>query len=118
MFDLILLGCGPDGHTCSLFPGHPLLLETEAWILSISDSPKPPPKRITFSVPVASHGIKIAFVTTGASKKDALKKIFDTEEGHSLPSGLINKLAGERVTWFVDDSAAEGLIYPRTKGII
>jgi 6-phosphogluconolactonase len=118
MFDLILLGCGPDGHTCSLFPGHPLLLENEAWILSIADSPKPPPGRITFSLPVASHGIKIAFVATGAGKKDILKKIFDTEEGAELPSGRINKLAGERVTWFVDDPAVEGVIYPRTKGIL
>jgi 6-phosphogluconolactonase len=117
MFDLILLGCGPDGHTCSLFPGHPLLLENEAWILSITDSPKPPSNRITFSLPVASHGIKIAFVATGAGKKDILKKIFDTEEGqNTLPSGMINQRAGERVTWFVDDAAVEGLVYPRTKG--
>jgi len=116
MFDLILLGCGPDGHTCSLFPGSPLLRDTEAWILSISDSPKPPPKRITFSLPVASHGIKIAFVATGAGKKDILKKIFDTDEGHSLPSGLINDLAQDRVTWFTDAPAVEGVAFPTQKG--
>lgn len=116
MFDLILLGCGPDGHTCSLFPGSPLLRETDAWILSISDSPKPPPKRITFSLPVTSHGIKIAFVATGAGKKEILKKIFDTDEGHSLPSGLINDLAQDRVTWFTDEPAVEGLAFPTRKG--
>jgi 6-phosphogluconolactonase len=116
MFDLILLGCGPDGHTCSLFPGSELLRRTDAWILSISDSPKPPPKRITFSLPVASHGIKIAFVATGAGKKDILKKIFDTEEGHSLPSGLINDFAQERVSWFTDAAAIEGVSFPARKG--
>jgi len=116
MFDLILLGCGPDGHTCSLFPGSPLLRETEAWILPISDSPKPPPKRITFSLPVASHGIKIAFVAAGAGKKDILKKIFDTEEGHSLPSGLINDFAQDRVTWFTDLAAVEGVQFPVRSG--
>jgi 6-phosphogluconolactonase len=116
MFDLILLGCGPDGHTCSLFPGSPLLRESEAWILSISDSPKPPPKRITFSLPVASHGIKIAFVATGEGKKDILKKIFDTDEGHSLPSGLINGLAQDRVTWFTDAPAVEGISFPTRRG--
>jgi 6-phosphogluconolactonase len=116
MFDLVLLGCGPDGHTCSLFPGSPLLLESEAWILPVVDSPKPPPRRITFSIPVASHGIKIAFVTTGAGKKDILKKIFDSDEGHSLPAGLINKLAQDRVSWFTDHAAVEGVSYPVRKG--
>jgi 6-phosphogluconolactonase len=116
MFDLILLGCGPDGHTCSLFPGSPLLRDTDAWILSISDSPKPPPKRITFSLPVVSHGIKIAFVATGAGKKDIIKKIFDTDDGHSLPSGLINGLAQDRVTWFTDAPAVEGVVFPTRRG--
>jgi len=116
MFDLLLLGCGPDGHTCSLFPGSPLLREDSAWVLPISDSPKPPPKRITLSLPVASHGIKIGFVATGAGKKDIMKQIFDTEEGRQLPCGLINGYAQERVSWFVDNAAIEGLALPARRG--
>ncbi|KAJ4293074.1 suppressor of los1-1 [Kalmusia sp. IMI 367209] len=116
MFDLLLLGCGPDGHTCSLFPGSPLLRETEAWVLKIEDSPKPPPKRITLSLPVATHGIKIAFVATGGGKKDIMKQIFDKDEGRELPCGLVNAQAQERVSWFVDYPAIEGVSFPARRG--
>lgn len=113
IFDLILLGCGPDGHTCSLFPGHPLLRETDAWVSAIEDSPKPPPRRITLTLPVLTHATKIAFVATGGGKKEVLKKIFETEEGRSLPCGLVNEGAGEKVSWFVDDAAVDGVSFPR-----
>jgi 6-phosphogluconolactonase len=118
MFDLLLLGCGPDGHTCSLFPGSPLLRETEAWILKIEDSPKPPPKRITLSLPVVSHGIKIAFVATGGGKKEIMKDIFDKDEGRELPCGLVNAQAQERVSWFVDYPAIEGVSFPARRGLL
>ncbi|KAL3423670.1 6-phosphogluconolactonase [Phlyctema vagabunda] len=111
IFDLLLLGCGPDGHTCSLFPGHALLRETDAWVAPIEDSPKPPPKRITLSLPVVTHGVKIAFVATGGGKKEIMKKIF--EEGAGLPCALVNEGAGERCSWFVDNPAVEGVSFPR-----
>ena len=112
-FDLLLLGCGPDGHTCSLFPNHELLRESDAWVAAIEDSPKPPSKRITLSLPVVIHSIKIAFVATGQGKQGILKKILDTEEGRSLPCGLINEGGGEKVSWFTDSQAVDGVGYPR-----
>lgn len=117
IFDLILLGCGPDGHTCSLFPNHELLRETTAWVAAIEDSPKPPPRRITLTLPVVTHGTKIAFVATGGGKKDILKAILDSEDGPNLPCGLVNAGAGERVSWFTDASAVEGVGFPR-RGIL
>lgn len=113
VFDLILLGCGPDGHTCSLFPGHDLLREKDAWVAAESNSPKPPPKRITLTLPVVTSAINIAFVATGAGKKDIMRAIFDTEEGRSLPSALVNQGGGEKVCWFTDHAAVDGVSFPR-----
>jgi 6-phosphogluconolactonase len=113
VFDLLLLGCGPDGHTCSLFPDHELLRETDSWVAPIADSPKPPPKRITLTLPVVTHALKIAFVATGGGKKEIMRQIFDTEEGRSLPCGLVNAQAGDKVSWFTDVNAVEGVGFPR-----
>ena len=113
LFDLLLLGCGPDGHTCSLFPNHELLRESDAWVAPIEDSPKPPAKRITLTLPVVTHGIKIAFVATGEGKKQILKQILDTDEGRDLPCGLVNEGGADRVSWFTDSSAVEGVGFPR-----
>ncbi|KAI1180108.1 nagb/rpia/CoA transferase-like protein [Nemania sp. FL0916] len=111
IFDLLLLGSGPDGHTCSLFPGHPLLRETDAWVAPIDDSPKPPPKRITLTLPVVTHAVRIAFVATGAGKKEIMKEIF--EAGNGLPCALVNEAAGDRCSWFTDNAAVEGVQFPR-----
>lgn len=111
IFDLLLLGCGPDGHTCSLFPGHALLRESDAWVAPIVDSPKPPAKRITLTLPVVAHAVKLAFVATGGGKKEIMKKIF--EEGAGLPCALVNEQTGERCSWFVDNAAVEGVAFPR-----
>ncbi|KAL6809198.1 glucosamine-6-phosphate isomerases/6-phosphogluconolactonase domain-containing protein [Trichoderma sp. SZMC 28013] len=111
IFDLLLLGCGPDGHTCSLFPGHELLREADAWVAPIEDSPKPPPKRITLTLPVVTHAVRVAFVATGAGKKDIMKQIFDA--GAGLPCALVNEAAGDRCSWFVDEPAIEGVSFPR-----
>lgn len=111
IFDLLLLGCGPDGHTCSLFPGHELLRETSAWVAPIEDSPKPPPKRITLTLPVVTHSVRVAFVATGAGKKDIMKQIFDEDSG--LPTTLVNEGCGDRCSWFVDNPAIEGVTFPK-----
>lgn len=111
IFDLLLLGCGPDGHTCSLFPGHDLLRETDAWVAPIEDSPKPPPRRVTLTLPVVKHAVKVAFVATGGGKKEIMKEIFEGDGG--LPCALVNEGCGERCSWFVDNAAVEGVSYPK-----
>eukprot|EP01124_Arcella_intermedia_P024136 TRINITY_DN39_c0_g1_i1.p2 TRINITY_DN39_c0_g1~~TRINITY_DN39_c0_g1_i1.p2 ORF type:complete len:245 (+),score=51.01 TRINITY_DN39_c0_g1_i1:1278-2012(+) len=106
-FDLILLGMGPDGHTASLFPNHRLLEEKGKWIAPVSDSPKPPPQRVTFTLPLINNAKNVAFVATGDAKKEVLQKIL--EEGQEVPHGALpSKLVSPKGTlkWFLDVPAA------------
>jgi len=106
--DLVLLGLGPDGHTASLFPNHKLLKEQTKWVAHIDDSPKPPPHRITLTIPVINNGKNIAFVATGDSKKDMVLKVLedDTVPWGSLPAKLVAPSSGNLI-WFLDAEAAK-----------
>ncbi|KAF8349878.1 6-phosphogluconolactonase [Amanita rubescens] len=113
VFDLILLGMGPDGHTASLFPGHDLLAEEDRWVAYIEDSPKPPPKRITFTYPVINHAARVAFVGTGKEKADPLSAVLDTPEG-GLPAARVKPVHPGHLYWFVDEEAVAKVQYARS----
>ncbi|EMD41694.1 hypothetical protein CERSUDRAFT_110270 [Gelatoporia subvermispora B] len=113
IFDLILLGVGPDGHTASLFPGHELLSEEDRWVAYITDSPKPPPKRVTLTFPVINHAVRVAFVASGGGKADTLHTILDKPE-EGLPASRVRPVSPGHLYWFVDEPAAVKIEYPRT----
>ncbi|KAG6850315.1 hypothetical protein H0H93_014890 [Arthromyces matolae] len=114
IFDLILLGMGPDGHTASLFPAHELLAEEDRWVAYIEDSPKPPARRITFTYPVINHASRVAFVATGKEKVDTLVQVLDHPET-GLPSARVRPVYPGHLYWFVDDAASANVGYPRTQ---
>ena len=113
VFDLILLGMGPDGHTASLFPRHELLQEEDRWVAYIEDSPKPPPKRITLTYPVINHASKVAFVAIGEGKQNILHTVLDRPE-EGLPSSRVRPVSHNHLYWFTDDAAAKKTEYLRT----
>ncbi|PWZ12974.1 putative 6-phosphogluconolactonase 2 [Zea mays] len=112
-FDLILLTMGSDGHVASLFPNHPAMELKDDWVTYITDSPQPPPERITFTLPVINSASNIAIVSTGDDKAKAVHiAVSDMAEGldapASLPARMVQPSDGKLV-WFLDKAAASFL---------
>jgi 6-phosphogluconolactonase len=104
-FDLIHLGMGEDGHTASLFPGHPALAERQAPVVAIRDAPKPPPERLSLSLPVLNAARAVLFMVQGAGKREALKRVLARDQ--ALPASRVQPADGE-LTFIVDREAIGG----------
>ncbi|GMH15258.1 hypothetical protein Nepgr_017099 [Nepenthes gracilis] len=109
-FDLILLEMGPDGHVASLFPNHAVLAAKDEWVAFLTDSPKPPPERITFTLPVINAASNVAIVVTGDSKAEAVHLAIDdvAPDCPSSPGRMVHPTEGKLV-WFLDYKAASKL---------
>ncbi len=108
VFDLILLGMGPDGHAASLFPGTDGLREKSRlvianWVEKLKTS------RLTFTLPVLNAARCVAFLVSGLDKAPALHAVLEGDvPGEQYPSKLIQPADGKLI-WFVDRAAASEL---------
>ena len=100
LFDVTLLGLGPDGHTASLIPGQPVLEERTKWVSAVAEGR--PEARLTLTYPAIESSGAIAFLVTGADKAEMLAHVRSGAE--DVPAGRLRSQA--EAHWFVDKAAA------------
>ncbi|MBR1123083.1 6-phosphogluconolactonase [Bradyrhizobium lablabi] len=101
LFDLVLMGVGPDGHTASLFPSYPALEETSHWVVGVPKANVEPfVPRVTLTLPALGSCREMLFEVAGTDKRAILTRVFG---GENLPANRARS-AGETV-WLVDQAA-------------
>jgi 6-phosphogluconolactonase len=103
-FDVHLLGVGPEGHINSLFPDTPAVRATTRQVVEVEDSPKPPPLRITLTLPAIQRSREVWLLAAGEEKAEAVAAAIGGADPISIPAaGAIGR---EQTIWFLDRAAA------------
>ena len=113
-FDVHLLGMGPEGHINSLFPDTPAVLETTRMVVAVEDSPKPPPQRITLTLPAIQRSREVWLMVAGAGKADAAAAAIGGAQPVSVPAA--GAIGLETTLWLLDEEAAAKLPDKRRSG--
>jgi 6-phosphogluconolactonase len=101
LFDIVLMGVGPDGHTASLFPGYPAIEETKRWVVGVPKAHVEPfVPRVTLTLPALNSSSEMLFEASGLDKRAILTRVL---AGENLPANRAHS-AGETV-WLVDAAA-------------
>lgn len=107
-FEVLMLGVGPDGHVASLFPGSPQLDVADRVAVGITDSPKPPPERVTLTFAALNRSRSVWFLVSGAEKASAVARALASgADLHDVPAAGVS---GQVETiWFLDRESASHL---------
>ncbi|OEU98318.1 MULTISPECIES: 6-phosphogluconolactonase [Streptomyces] len=108
VFDVLLLGVGPDTHVASLFPEHPALRETERTVVGVHGAPKPPPTRLSLTLPAIRSAEEVWLLAAGDDKADAVALALAAEPG-PLQAPAAAAYGRSRTLWLLDEAAAAGL---------
>ncbi len=105
VFDLCLLGMGPDGHVASIFPGHPSSDPTSLAVIGVTDAPKPPPERISLTLSTINRSRSVWLWVNGAEKAESVAGALSGDA--DVPAGHVSGV--ESTIWFLDEAAARRL---------
>ncbi|MGW4824438.1 6-phosphogluconolactonase [Streptomyces sp. NPDC004227] len=112
-FDILMLGVGPDTHVASLFPEHPGVRETERTVIGVHGSPKPPPTRISLTLPAIRSAREVWLLAAGEDKANAVAMALSGAGEIQAPAAGAQGRA--RTLWLLDTAAASQLprsLYP------
>lgn len=107
VFDVHLLGMGPDSHINSLFPHSDAVREDSSLVLAVTDSPKPPPVRITLTLPAVNRSRHVWFLVSGEGKADAVAACVGGANPIEHPAAGAH--GTESTVWFLDEGSASRL---------
>lgn len=106
-FDVHLLGMGGEGHVNSLFPHSPATGETERMVVGVTGSPKPPPVRITLTLPAVVRSREVWLVVSGSEKAEAVAAAIGGASADDVPAaGAVGR---DATVWLLDQAAAANL---------
>lgn len=106
-FDICLLGVGDDGHAMSVFPGSPATYETERAVVAVRGAPKPPPTRLTMTLPAIRSAAEVWLVVAGSDKAAAVAMALRGAGEVQLPAA--GATGRRRTLWMLDRAAAAKL---------
>ncbi|TDC26841.1 6-phosphogluconolactonase [Streptomyces sp. 8K308] len=107
-FDVLMLGVGPDTHVASLFPGLPAVREEKRTVLAVRDAPKPPPTRITLTLPAIRSARQVWLLAAGEDKAEAAATAL-TGEVAAVDAPAAGARGTARTLWLLDRAAASAL---------
>lgn len=106
-FEVTMLGVGPDGHVASLFPGRPEVLVEDADVVVVTDSPKPPPERISLTLPALNRSRAVWLLVSGEAKAEAVARALSGAEPTTVSEiPAVGAHGTVETVWFLDKASA------------